>query len=48
TNALTKCLDYIKKNHKKKILPISFDCSWAYGRNAKQASGEFLCQIKPD
>ncbi|CAG8769323.1 11150_t:CDS:10 [Gigaspora margarita] len=46
--ALTKCLDYIEINHKEKILPISFDCSWAHGQNAKQASGEFLCQIKTD
>ncbi|CAG8839796.1 19920_t:CDS:2, partial [Gigaspora margarita] len=46
--ALTKCLDYIEINHKKKILPISFDCSWAHRRNAKQASGEFLYQIKTD
>ncbi|CAG8770802.1 15565_t:CDS:10, partial [Gigaspora margarita] len=46
TNALTNCLDYIEKNHKEKILSISFDCSWAHGRNTKQASGEFLYQIK--
>ncbi|CAG8751947.1 3145_t:CDS:2, partial [Dentiscutata erythropus] len=30
----------------KKILPISFDVSWSHGRNAKQASGEFICHLE--
>lgn len=30
----------------KKILPISFDVSWSHGKNAKQASGEFICHLE--
>ncbi|RIB14408.1 hypothetical protein C2G38_2095921, partial [Gigaspora rosea] len=42
-NWLIAALDCMQKKGDK-YLPVSFDCSWSHGRNARQASGEFIFQ----
>nr|CAG8472815.1 410_t:CDS:10 [Entrophospora candida] len=41
--ALNDAIAYTKSQNKN-VLPVSFDCSWSYGRNTNQASGEFIYQ----
>ncbi|CAG8769401.1 20409_t:CDS:2, partial [Gigaspora rosea] len=36
----------LELNEHEKILLLSFDVSWSHGRNAKQASGEFICYLE--
>ncbi|CAG8812835.1 36442_t:CDS:2, partial [Gigaspora margarita] len=40
---LEKALDFMKQKNVN-YLPVSFDCSWSHGRNARQASGELIFQ----